>query len=195
MKAANQFTFVILSLALAACSGDGDRRGGEATAENAVAASGNEASEARTVGDVLASSPNHVEFVRLLEAVNLAGTFRRARAYTVLAPNDAAFGALGEDLGAGADSADRRERLLSRLSYHVVPGTITVAEMESAMARGVGGRAEIATVTGARLGLMREGGTIVIEDATGARARIVEPGPILSNGIVHGIDTVLTPSG
>ena len=195
MMAVDKLVIVLMSIALAACGGEGGSGNGHDAVEGAEALPAPATAERRTVAETLALSPDHIELVRLLEAAGIAGTFRRDRPYTVLAPTDAAFAASPDELGTNLGTPEARERLVARLSYHVVPGTVTVAEMEAAMARGAGGRAELATVTGARLGLRREGGTIVIEDAAGAHSRIVSPGEPLANGIVHGIDAVLTPSG
>ena len=64
------------------------------------------------------------------------------------APTNAAFDALPEDARRSLTAPERRERLVSLLSFHIVPGTVTAADLGRAVDRGEGGRAEIATVTG-----------------------------------------------
>ena len=182
----------LLCLAVAACGG-ADGAGNQAAGSNAAASGAAPVPASRTIGDALAASADHAAFVRALQSAGLADTFRGAAPYTVFAPNEAAFAALPEDVRSGLESADQRDRLIALLSYHVVPGTVTAADMAAAIARGPGGRAELATVTGASLRLSREGESIVIEDAAGTRARITAPDQLQSNGVVHSIDTVLMP--
>ena len=129
-----------------------------------------------------------------MQSAGLAETFSGAGPYTVFAPTEAAFAALPEDVRSGLESAEQRERLIALLSYHVVPGTVTAADMASAIERGAGGRAELATVTGANLRLSRDGDAIIVEDGAGGRARVTAPDQIQSNGVVHSIDTVLMPA-
>ncbi|MGZ8347557.1 MAG: fasciclin domain-containing protein, partial [Allosphingosinicella sp.] len=114
--------------------------------------------------------------------------------YTLFAPTDAAFGALPDDARRTLSAPERRERLMTLLSYHVVPGTVTAADLGAAIDRGRG-RAELATVTGDNLALSREGQAIVIRDAAGGQARITAPDQLSSNGVVHSIDAVLMPAG
>ena len=181
-----------LALVAAGCGGTaGDHEANEAAANQAAAKAPESAR--RTIAESLGASADHAAFVRALQSAGLAETFSGAGPYTVFAPTEAAFAALPEGVRSRLESADQRERLIALLSYHVVPGTVTAADMASAIERGEGGRAELATVTGATLRLSRDGDTIVIEDGAGGRARVTTPDQIQSNGVVHSIDTVLMP--
>ena len=186
-----KWTLALLAL-LAAC-GDGD---GSNSTDNAAAngTGGTPKAEARaTIGDALAGSADHSAFVQALQSSGLIDTLRGAGPYTVFAPTNAAFDALPEDARAGLTAPDQRDRLIGLLSYHVVPGTVTTADITGAIARAPGGRAELATVTGANLSLFREGETIVVSDGANSRARITRGDHTEANGIVHSIDTVLMP--
>jgi len=181
-------------LALAACGGTAGDGAGNSAASNAAASGDAPEPDRRTIGEALAESADHAAFLRSLQSAGLIETFRGAGPYTVFAPTNAAFDALPEDVRARLDSADERERLIGLLSYHVVPGTVTVEDMTGAITRGEGGRAELATVTGTSLSLSRDGEAIVIEDGAGGRARVTGADQVHSNGVVHSIDTVLMPA-
>ena len=186
----------VLALAClaAACGGDG---AGNRTAENG--AGGNNAAAAKagqsraTIGDALAGSADHSAFLQALQSSGLIETLRGAGPYTVFAPTNAAFDAIPEEARRSLTAPEQRDRLIALLSYHIVPGTVTSADLSNAIARGQGGRAELATVTGANLSLFREGEAIIVSDGANARARITRGDQTEANGIVHSIDTVLMP--
>lgn len=184
-----------LSLALlgllAACGGDDGNSAGNAAESRAGGAPKAEARS--TIGDALVASADHRAFVDALQASGLIDTLRGAGPYTVFAPSNAAFEALPEDARARLAAPDQRDRLIALLSYHIVPGTVTTADITGAVARAPGGRAELATVTGANLSLFREGEAIIVSDGANARARITRGDQTAANGIVHSIDTVLMP--
>ena len=177
-----------LALAAAACGGASDGPASKADANAAAPEAGRQ-----SIAESLGASADHAAFVRALQSAGLIETFSGAGPYTVFAPTEAAFAALPEDVRSRLESAEQRDRLIALLSYHVVPGTVTAADISSAVERGEGGRAELATVTGATLRLSRDGEAIVIEDEAGGRARVTSPDQIRSNGVVHSIDTVLMP--
>ena len=181
-------------LGLVACGGDD---GGKATAGNssgnATAAASGEQARA-TIGEALAGSADHRAFVEALQSAGLIDTLRGTGPYTVFAPSNAAFDAIPEDARRNLMAPEQRDRLIALLSYHIVPGTVTSADMVGAIGRGQGGRAELATVTGANLSLSREGEAIIVGDGANARARITQADQTQSNGVVHSIDTVLMPA-
>ena len=181
-------------LALAALAACGADPGNETAATGAAAPAANVSEVQRdTLGEALARSGEHARFVALLDSAAFAETLRGAGPYTVLAPRDQAFAALPEDAVAALGEPANRERLINLLRYHIVPGTVTVADMRRAIERGTGGRAELATMAGTTLSLSREGDAIVIGDAEGGRARLAGAEAYHANGVLHGIDAVLMP--
>lgn len=190
MKTRSLLTLCLAALLTAAC---GDA-GGNNAAATGNAAAGKAAEPARTsVGDALAASVDHSSFLQALQSAGLIETLRGAGPYTVFAPTNAAFAALPDDARQRLTAPEQRDQLISLLSYHIVPGTVTAADLRSAIDRGEGGRAELATVTGSNLTLSRDGDTLLVADAGGALARIARPDQLHANGVVHSIDTVLMP--
>ena len=182
-------TFVPL-VALLLAAGCQQEVGNETAATENVAAPAAGERSGDTIGDALATSGEHGRFMQAVEQAGLAEALRGAGPYTVFAPADQAFqGETGDQAGAG------QEQQVSRLSYHIVPGMVTREDLARAAERGEGGRAELATMAGQTISVMREGDTIVLTDAAGGQARILRAAQIHSNGVVHSIDGVLSPGG
>ena len=180
-----------LACLLASCGGEGGDNAADKAAGNEA---GNEATQAgSTIGDALGSSADHSAFVQSLQSAGLIETLRGTGPYTVFAPTNAAFDAIPEDARRGLAAPEQRDRLIELLSYHIVSGTVTAEDLGRAIDRGQGGRAELATVTGDNLSLMREGDAIIITDPAGGRARISRADQVQANGVVHSIDAVLMP--
>jgi uncharacterized surface protein with fasciclin (FAS1) repeats len=178
---------------IAGCSG-GDA-GNNAAGANEATANAQAAGRRSSIAEALQTSMDHSAFLQALQSAGLADTLRGAGPYTVFAPTNAAFQAIPEDARRRLTSPEQRDSLITVLSYHIVPGTVTAADLGRAIERGQGGRAALATVTGDNLTLSRDGAAIVITDAAGGVARVVRADQIHSNGVVHGIDAVLMPGG
>lgn len=99
----------------------------------AAADENQEAAAAVATGNVMAVLEADEQFstlVGLLETAGLAETLRGEGPFTLLAPNNAAFEKVNpETLETIVASEKRLKRILS---FHVVPGRLTVADMESA---------------------------------------------------------------
>jgi uncharacterized surface protein with fasciclin (FAS1) repeats len=104
------------------------------------------------------------------------------RVLTVFAPNNEAFAAIGQEQLRKLLQPENRDQLRSILTYHVVPGALTADRLKDGQ--------ELETVEGESLTVSISGGTVKIDDAT-----VVRPDVDASNGVVHVIDGVLTPSG
>ena len=121
------------------------------------------------------------KFQTLLTAVDAAGlgeTLADGGPFTVFAPTDDAFAALPQETVQGllADPP----ALARVLTYHVVPGRITSAEISR--------HNEPKTVEGSALTIAANGG-VTVNDATVIQADIEA-----DNGVIHVIDRVLIPA-
>lgn len=162
--------------------------------ESAVKAEPAQAAGKATIARGLSEGGEHRRFLEAVEAAGLMPTLEGAGPYTVFAPTDRAIAALPQDRRAALAAPERRGELVSLLSYHVVPGAVTAEDLGRAIERSEGGQAELATVTGANLGVVRDGDSLVLIDGSGGRARITGADRIGSNGIVHSVDAVLMPA-
>jgi uncharacterized surface protein with fasciclin (FAS1) repeats len=82
--------------------------------------------------------------------------------------------------------------LVSILTYHVVPGTMTAKTIAAAIKAG-GGSAPLATVQGEPLTATVKMGNLVLIDAKGGMSFVTIANAKQSNGVIHVIDTVLMP--
>ena len=130
-----------------------------------------------TLADTTARTPQLSTLNKLIADAGLAETLRTAGPYTVFAPSDDAFKAVPAKTL--AELGSNRELLKSVLSYHVVPGKVTSAEVQNGNAK---------TVQGANVALAKSGTFVTVEDALVTQADVPA-----TNGVVHIIDRVLMP--
>lgn len=127
-------------------------------------------------------------FVLLPQAVQAAGLTDELASgeYTLFAPNDGAFLTLLNDLDMSYNTLLADQTLLQNvLSYHLVPGTVTVEDIQ-------GGMNSLQTVNGAMLnfGFNTDTSRVTIN---GGAASVEYSDIFASNGVVHIIDNVLLP--
>jgi len=131
-----------------------------------------------TIVDVATSAGTFNTLVAAVQAAGLAGTLSGPGPFTVFAPTDAAFA----KLPAGTVEAllQDPEALAAILTYHVVQGRVTAADVVQLTAA--------TTVNGQSVTIEVSGGTVRVDGATVTATDIQA-----SNGIIHVIDTVLLP--
>jgi uncharacterized surface protein with fasciclin (FAS1) repeats len=135
-----------------------------------------------TIVDVAISAGNFTTLVTALQATGLDATLADETAtFTVFAPTDEAFAALGEDT-INSLLGDT-ETLSDILLYHVISGQAVDSTTASSLA---GQTVEMAN--GDTVAISRVGDALKINDATVTTADIMT-----DNGIIHVIDAVLTP--
>lgn len=130
-----------------------------------------------TVTDTAARTPQLSTLNKLIADAGLADTLRGPGPYTVFAPSDEAFKAVPAKTM--AELAGNKELLKSVLTYHVVPGKVSAADVKNGNAK---------TVQGANVALAKSGTFVTVEDAMVTQADVPA-----SNGVVHVIDRVLMP--
>lgn len=157
-----------LFLAVAACGGSSKPATTPAAAPAAASAD---------IVDTAVAAGSFKTLVAAIEAAGLVDTLKGDGPFTVFAPTDAAFAKLppGTVEALLADKA----KLTAVLTYHVVAGRVTAAD--------VGGLTTATTVQGGALAIDTSAG-VKINDAT-----VVTPDVMASNGVIHVIDTVLLP--
>jgi len=132
-------------------------------------------------GDIVQVASTTDGFATLVQAVAAAGlveTLQGTGPFTVFAPSDDAFAALADGLLDKLLLEENREILVSILTYHVVAGKVTSAEVASGAATTVEGSNIELTVGN---GIQVNGANVVLADVEA------------SNGVVHVIDQVLIP--
>jgi uncharacterized surface protein with fasciclin (FAS1) repeats len=132
------------------------------------------------MADIVATAIAAGSFKTLVTAVQAAGlvdTLRGPGPFTVFAPTDEAFA----ELPAGAVEALLKDipKLTSVLTYHVVPGKVTAADVTKL--------ASAVTVNGQKIAIDATNGVKV------DNANVIQTDIVADNGVIHVIDAVLLP--
>ncbi len=131
--------------------------------------------------------------VSAVQAAGLAETLSGPGPFTVFAPDNAAFEKIPADTRSALMTPAMKDDLTKILTYHVVAGRLTAADIAS-QAQANGGTATLTTVQGESLKVSAgPNNTWVITDAKGGTSTITQADVAQSNGMVHVIDTVLMP--
>jgi uncharacterized surface protein with fasciclin (FAS1) repeats len=138
------------------------------------------------------NSKDHTTLVAAVKAAGLVETLSGKGPFTVFAPTNAAFAKLPAGTVETLVMPANKGTLTNILTYHVVPGRVTAAQITSMAARHKG-VATLKTVQGENLRFRKRGSSLIITDAKGGTARITIANVMQSNGVIHVIDTVLMP--
>lgn len=131
----------------------------------------------QTISQTAAATPELSTLTRLLKEADLTDTLQGAGPFTVFAPTDAAFKAV--PAATMEALAKDKARLKAVLTYHVVPGALSSADLKNG---------PIKTVQGANVALYRSGTFLTVEEALVTTADVRA-----SNGVIQVVDKVLIP--
>jgi uncharacterized surface protein with fasciclin (FAS1) repeats len=166
---------------------------GQALAAGSVIVGGQEMFPTKTIVDNAVNSADHTTLVAAVKAAGLVDTLRGKGPFTVFAPVNTAFSALPAGTVEGLLKPEAKAQLTGVLTYHVVAGRLTFADLKARIQKG-GGSATLKTVAGASLTVMLNGpSNIIVKDGNGGLANITVYDVIQSNGVIHSIDKVLLP--
>lgn len=148
---------------------------------------------ASTIVGVAAGNPDFSTLVAAVQAARLVDTLSGDGPFTVFAPTNAAFDTLPAGTVDRLVQPGQRRQLQRILTYHVVAGRVSAADLSTAVRVG-GGQATLKTVQGGTLTAEAAGrGRLRLIDSTGDSFWITATDINASNGVVHVIDGVLTP--
>jgi uncharacterized surface protein with fasciclin (FAS1) repeats len=145
--------------------------------------------------DIVDTAASNADFSTLVAAVKAAGlvdVLKGNGPFTVFAPTNAAFAKLPAGTVDTLLKPENKALLTSILTYHVVPGKLTAADVVAAIKAG-GGKAEVTTVQGGKLTASLMGTMVMLRDAKGGMSHIRATDVMTSNGVIHVIDTVVMP--
>ena len=138
------------------------------------------------------NSKDHTTLVAAVKQAGLVDTLQGPGPFTVFAPTNAAFAKLPAGTVDTLMKPESKDTLTSVLTYHVVPGRMTSADIASAIKAG-GGKATLTTVQGEPLTATMKMGKLVLTDAKGGMSTVTIKDVMQSNGVIHVVDTVLRP--
>lgn len=145
--------------------------------------------------NIIQNAVNSKDLTTLVAAVKAAGlveTLSGPGPFTVFAPTNAAFAKLPAGTVETLVKPENKATLTTILTYHVVAGRMTAADIE-AKAKAGGGKAVLTTVQGQPITVANGAHGWTITDAKGGMSHITIADVQQSNGVVHVIDAVLMP--
>ncbi len=162
-----------------------------ALAEDTVMVGGAAMYPSKNIVENAVNSNDHTTLVAALKAAGLVETLEGAGPFTVFAPTNEAFAKLPPGTVDTLLKPENKAKLTSILTYHVVSGHYTAADLE---AKAKGSKVVLKTVEGENLTVTKDGdGKWWVIDAQGNKAMITIANVMQSNGVIFVIDAVLMP--
>lgn len=138
------------------------------------------AAPAHDIVDTAVSAGQFSTLVAAVKAASLVETLKGDGPFTVFAPTDEAFAKVDADTLSSLLKPENKEKLQKILTYHVVPGRVTAADVVKLK--------EAETVEGSKIDIQVKDGNVMIDNAT-----VVKTDIMTSNGVIHIIDSVIMP--
>ena len=173
-------SLALASLAACGDKAEGDKAGATAGAENASG----------TLASAVSGAAGMTTVAAALKSSGLATVFDGNAPYTLLAPDDDAFGALG-DAGAALKTPENSAAMAEVLRGHILPGFVTRADLDSALDSAKGKPVKMKTMAGEEVTFTRAGDTVNVTAADGSTAKLDGEAIAASNGVALPIDAVL----
>ncbi|MBD1395468.1 fasciclin domain-containing protein [Mucilaginibacter glaciei] len=139
------------------------------------------------------NSKDHTTLVAAVKAAGLVETLSSAGPFTVFAPTNEAFNKVPKDALESLLKPENKAALTKILTYHVVSGKVSAAELVAKIKAG-GGKAELTTVSGGILTAMLKGGKVYLVDEKGGKSWVTIADVNQSNGVIHVVNAVLMPN-
>jgi len=146
----------------------------------------------RTIAENAAAASNLTTLVSAVKAAGLDTVLAGPGPFTVFAPDNEAFTRLAPGTLDTLLKPENKATLERLLKYHVVPGTILLADLLKQIDAG-GGKATLTTVEGQPITAEKEGPGIKLTAATGNVSYLKLADIKQSNGVVHVVNGVLIP--
>lgn len=124
---------------------------------------------------------NFNTFIKAVKAAGMVDTLKGTGPFTVFVPTDEAFAKLSPQAQEDLFRPENREKLKEILAGHIFPVRAAVAEITKL--------SDAKTLRRDSLKIETDGGVKV------GGASVTQPDIIASNGVIHGIDTVLLTAG
>ena len=146
----------------------------------------------KTIVENAVNSKDHTTLVAAVKAAGLVETLSSPGPFTVFAPTNAAFGKLPAGTVETLVKPESKATLTKILTYHVVPGRLSAADLMKTAKMGAG-KNTLTTVEGEPLTVSVKAGKVWLTDAKGGKSMVTIANVFQSNGVIHVVDTVLMP--
>ena len=125
----------------------------------------------KNIVDNAINSKDHTTLVAAVKAAGLVETLQSTGPFTVFAPTNKAFDMLPGGTVETLLKPENKKMLTDILTYHVVPGRLGTKELDEWIKKGKG-TAELTTVAGGKLWVMKKNGKYWLKDEKGGMAQI-----------------------
>lgn len=174
----------LMALALAAC---GDNEGSATGNSVAVPAA---APSTKTLDAEIRDNADLDTLDGVIKAAGLSEVLASKGPYTVFAPSNASLSALSGSLTGDAQKAQSA----ALLRAHIVPGTLTRADILAAIERGGDDGIQMRTMADTLLTFSRDGDKILVTAPDGAVAHLTGREAPAANGVLQPTDGILVKS-
>ncbi len=158
------------SVASAQNAGSAASSAGQGTARNA-----------KTLAQLVASDARFSKLKAALQAADMTAVLETPGPFTVFAPTNEAFDGLKGENMEDLLKVENKDKLLSILRYHIVPGIVTEAQLQKTNI--------LKTVETQELSVRHASNRVTVNGG-----RVNQPALKTSNGVIYVIDKVLVPS-
>lgn len=139
-----------------------------------------QAEKDKNIVEIAAGLDDFSTLVAAVQAAGLAEALSGDGPFTVFAPTNEAFAALPEGTVESLLKEENKDKLVSILTYHVVPAKVMAADVSAG---------EVKTLNGDTLVASVKDGAVMIDEAT-----VVKTDVVGTNGVIHVIDAVIMPA-
>lgn len=147
----------------------------------------------KTIVENAVNSADHTTLVAAVKAAGLVDTLNGTGPFTVFAPTNAAFAKLPAGTVDTLLKPENKATLAKVLTYHVVPGKVTAAQLVAKI-KADGGKTTLTTVAGGKLTASLMGNTVMLTDEKGGTAHVTQADVFQKNGVIHVTDAVSLPN-
>lgn len=143
--------------------------------------------QSKNLAETAMGNSNFSTLVAAVKAAGLVSALTGKGHLTVFAPTNAAFDKLPAGTVEMLLKPENKATLVSILKYHILSGAVPAKA-----AMGLPSGTNVKTLNGEKI-IVRTTSGVVVEPGIGAKAKVIAPDVKATNGIIHGIDTVLLP--
>ena len=138
------------------------------------------------------NSKDHTTLVAAVKAAGLVDVLMSEGPFTVFAPTNAAFAKLPAGTVETLLKPENLKLLQTILTYHVVAGKMNAKDIDAAIKKG-NGKVTLKTVSGGTLTAWMKDKDLYITDENGNSSKVTIADVNQKNGVIHVVDTVVTP--
>ncbi|GAA4279149.1 fasciclin domain-containing protein [Aquimarina mytili] len=146
-----------------------------------------------TLSEIISVDVGFTKLSEMIQATEYAKKLEEEGPYTVFAPTNGALDRLPPKMLENLKKPENQEKLISVISYHIIPGLINKQDIIKAI-KEYGGSVKLKTIAGDRLTASMKGDKIYLIDERGSAGRLMINDIEASNGIIHTTESVMMPN-